>query len=188
MEFNQMRKITESLRKQRSLAIDRLLEAKRRKRKAKEEATGAAEAVIFVQEISKSIQRAAHQKIATLVSKCLAAIFDEPYEFKINFESKRGRTEATLSFIRNGVAFDPISSTGGGVVQLAAFALRLSCLLASSPPPRRLLVLDEPFNNVSSEYRGKVRDLLETLADELNFQFIIITHHPEYELGTTITL
>lgn len=146
------------------------------------------EAQVFTQQIAQEIQQKAHARIAAVVSQCLEAVFDEPYTFKINFEQKRGRTEATLVFERDGMEVDPLTASGGGVVDVAAFALRLSCLMLSRPPVRRMVVLDEPFKFVSEEYRGKVREMLEQLSKELNIQIIMVTHIPELETGTIIRL
>lgn len=140
------------------------------------------------QALSKSIQEDVHGRIASVVSRCLESVFDEPYEFKINFENKRGRTEASLVFVRDELELDPTSSCGGGVVDVAAFALRLACLCLSRPPLRRLLVLDEPFRFVSQGYRERIKSLVETLADELDVQFIIVTHLAELQIGKVIEL
>ena len=143
--------------------------------------------VIF-QEVSKTVQQMAHDKIASVVSKCLETVFDDPYEFKINFETKRGRTEAQLVFLRDGIEVDPMSASGGGVVDVASFALRLACLSLSRPPLRRLLILDEPFKFVSRDYRGAIRSLLETLAKEMDFQFFFVTHIPDLQCGKVVTI
>lgn len=146
------------------------------------------EAQEFTQTIAQEIQQKAHARIAAVVSQCLEAVFDEPYAFKIHFEQKRGRTEASLVFERNGMEVDPLTASGGGVVDVAAFALRLSCLMLSRPPMRRLVVLDEPFKFVSEEFRGRVREMLNRLSQELGVQIIMLTHIPELETGKVIRL
>jgi DNA repair exonuclease SbcCD ATPase subunit len=145
--------------------------------------TAAMEAQKIVQALAESIQQEAHGRIAGVVSRCLAAVFEDPYEFRIVFEQTRGRTEARLVFVRDGVEVNPIDSSGGGVVDVAAFALRLSCLMLSRPARRRVVVMDEPFRFVSKAYRPAVAVLLEQLAKELAVQFIIVTHFPELAIG-----
>lgn len=146
----------------------------------------AEEAQQIVQAVAETIQEQAHDRIAGVVSRCLATVFDEPYEFRINFERLRGRTEARLVFIREGLAVDPITSSGGGVVDVAAFALRVSCLMLKRPPARRVLVLDEPFRFVSAEYRPRVAKMLEDLSHELGIQFIMVTHIDELRVGAVV--
>jgi hypothetical protein len=150
---------------------------------AEERVVDAEEAQRILQLVAQTTQQQAHDRIAGVVTRCLAAVFEDPYEFKILFEQKRGRTEARLVFERDGVQVDPLTASGGGVVDVASFGLRLSCLMLSRPPLRKLLVMDEPFRFVSKNFRPRVKAMMETLAKELGVQIIMITHHPELEAG-----
>jgi len=154
------------------------------------EVEDAATAQELAQQVAQAIQQQAHDQIAEVVSRCLSAVFDEPYVFRIHFERKRGRTEARLVFEREGMEVDPMTASGGGVVDVAAFALRLSCLILNKPPLRRVLILDEPFRFVSEqgEYQSRVRELLETLAREMGVQFIMVTHINELKAGKVVEL
>lgn len=146
------------------------------------------EAQRLAQAVAQHVQEQAHKQIAAVVTRSLAAVFDDPYEFKIIFERKRGRTEARLVFVRDGLEVDPMTACGGGVVDVAAFALRLSCLMLSRPPLRRLLVLDEPFKFLSPEYRGRLRQLIETLSKDMGVQFLLVTHMDELKIGNVVAL
>ena len=143
-------------------------------------------ALVVAQAVAQEVQERAHRQIADVVSRSLEAVFDEPYCFKIKFEQKRGRTEASLVFDREGEEVDPMTASGGGVIDVASFALRISCLMLSRPPLRRLIVADEPFRFVSAEYRPRVRALVETLAKEMDCQFVIVTHQEEMKMGTVV--
>jgi DNA repair exonuclease SbcCD ATPase subunit len=123
-----------------------------------------------------------------VVTKSLQAVFDDPYEFRIHFERKRGRTEARLVFERGGEEIDPMEASGGGPVDVASFALRLSCMMLSRPPIRRLLVLDEPFKFVSPNLRDRVRRLIEALSGEFGIQIIMVTHMDELRAGEIIEI
>ncbi len=142
----------------------------------------------LVQAVAQQIQEQMHNRIASVVGRALEAVFDEPYEFRIKFEQKRGHTEASLAFVRDGLEIDPMTASGGGVVDVAAFALRLACLLLHRPPLRRVIILDEPFKFVSAEYRGRLRLLLERLAEEMKVQIIMVTHIPELTTGKVIQI
>lgn len=153
----------------------------------------AGEAQRILQAVAQAVQQEVHTRIACVVSRCLAAVFDDPYEFRIAFDQKRGRTEARLILERRGVEFDdPVNQVGGGVVDVAALALRLACLMLARPLARRLLVLDEPFKNVrGAAYKARVRDMLTGLAEELGVQFILnidLDVYPEFALGTVVRL
>lgn len=142
----------------------------------------------LVQSIAQDMQEQAHSAIASVVSKCLEAVFEAPYSFKILFEQKRGRTEARLVFERDGLQVDPMTASGGGVVDVAAFALRLACLKLKRPKSRPLIVLDEPFKSPSPHYRERVRQLIETLAEEMGVQFVMVTNIMELVTGNVIDL
>lgn len=148
----------------------------------------ALEAQKVLQGVAQTIQTKAHEKIAGIVSRCLSAVFEEPYQFKIIFEQKRGKTEARLIFIQGEHEVDPMSASGGGVVDVAAFALRLSALLLSKPRLRKILILDEPFRFVSVSYRSQVGDIMAKLSEELGVQIIMITHQEEMKIGKVIEL
>lgn len=148
----------------------------------------AKEAQVIIQSVAKAVQQEAHERIASVVCRCLEAVFDDPYEFEISFESKRGRTEAVLEFVRQDTRMDPLSAAGGGVVDVAAFALRLACLVLAKPRNRRVLFLDEPFRFVSENFRSRIRDLLLTISEEMGVQIVMVTHIDELRIGKIVEL
>lgn len=155
----------------------------------RERSTDLEEAQRLLQGIAQDVQQRSHEAVAELVTRCLKTVFgEESYEFRINFEQRRGRTEADLVFHRDGKDVDPATASGGGVCDLAAFALRLACLLLSRPAKRKLLVLDEPFRMLSRNHTETVRELIETLADELGLQVVMVTHDPSLACGKVVEL
>lgn len=155
--------------------------------RAKEGHALALEAREVVQAAAEATQRLAHAKIASLVTRCVRAVFDEDYEFQIHFEQKRGKTEARLAFTKNGNEERPEMGSCG-VVDVAALALRVACLLLTRPQRRRVLMLDEPFRHVTSARRPRVASLLEALSSELGVQFLLVTHDREFMLGGVVDL
>jgi ABC-type thiamine transport system ATPase subunit len=122
-----------------------------------------------------------HTEIASVVSKCLSTIYgDDAYNFRIVFEKKRGKTEGRMVFERDGLELsDPEDQIGGGVIDIAAFALRLACILRSRPQLRRLVLLDEPFKHLHPDLRPIALQLLVELSKETKTQFIVVTHMTE---------
>jgi len=141
----------------------------------------------IAQEAAEQIQQLVHKQITDIVNKCLQTIFDNPYKFKIRFTSKRGKTEAELLFIRDG---KERKNVGGGVVDVVAFALRLSSLLLSNKPVAPVEILDQPFGNVSKAhgYLERVPEMLVMLAEEFGIQFIQVTHVDELKMGKVIEI
>lgn len=187
--INEIRARVDRMLIQHQAARERHRQEKQALREAKAHLTAAKAATAIAQAVATVVQEQAHAQVADIVSRSLKAVFgDEAYEFKIIFEKKRGRTEATLVFDREGLQVDPMTASGGGVVDVSAFALRLSCLLLSRPPLRRLLILDEPFRFVSEGYQGRCWALIESLAKELDVQFLIVTHNKQLTCGKVIEL
>ncbi len=159
-------------------------------RNARQQEKDALTAQQIVQEVAEATQKFAHSQIANVVSRCLEAVFDdEAYKFVIDFAKKRGKTEAVLTFVRDGMELtDPTEEAGLGQVDVAALALRLACLILSKPERRRLLVLDEPCKWTSKNYRPAIGSLIVTLAKEFGIQFVIVTHAEELAVGHVIDL
>ncbi len=171
------------------LAKQQVKEERQRLSAARDKVEYTTQAQKLVQEVAEAVQQSAHRSIASVVTRCLEAVFgEEAYEFRIAFSQKRGKTEADLVFVRDGKELDPTSSAGGGVIDVASFALRLACLMLSRPSRRRLLVLDEPMRMLSSDHHAAVRTMLLELATELDTQFIMVTHHSGLRAGKVIEL
>ena len=89
--------------------------------------------------------------------------------------------------MRGGYKLKP-SLTSGGVLEVASLALRLSSLMLTLPPARKFISLDEPFGALDAENKPRVAALLESLAKELDVQFLIVTHDPTFRIGKVIEI
>lgn len=157
--------------------------------KAKDNVQNVGAAQTLLQSAAQAVQQRAHDQIAAVVTKCLQSVFEEPYEFIIHFEKKRGRTEARLAFLCDGKEIDPLDGMGGGVIDIASLALRLACITLRKPKGRKLLVLDEPFKNVNgSANRDRAAALLLTLAEEFGVQIIMTTGYDWLQIGKVVKI
>lgn len=169
-------------------------ESLKRERKACREAKAYLDDVQAVQEkaqsVAQAIQQQAHMQIAGVVTSCLHSVFtDDVYNFEIRFERKRGKSEASLVLIKNGnVIENPTEEDSGGVVNVAAFVLRLACITSTKPRLRKFIAMDEPFHHVSKKYRPAVKEMMLQLAKDFGFQFLLVTHEPEYITGKIVEL
>lgn len=156
-------------------------------KKAKKHLNNVLEAQSITQEAAQSIQQLVHRQIADIVNKCLLAVFDDPYEFVIRFSPKRGKTEAELLFLRDG---KEIKDVGGGVLDVASFALRLSSILLSQKDLKPVMILDEPFKNVSKAkgYLERIPEMMISLSEEFGVQFIQVTHVDELKIGKVLEI
>lgn len=149
----------------------------------------ASEAQTVLESVASLVQRNWYLQLGQVVSRCLKAVFgDETYDFKLVFKQLANRTEVQFLLERDLEEYSPMDSTGGGVVDVAAFALRLAALMLSVKGDRVLLVLDEPFRFVSAVYRSAVRQLMEKLSEEFGVQIVMVTHMEELETGKVVKI
>ena len=114
--------------------------------------------------------------ISDVTSVALESVFDEPYRLVLDFVERRNKNECDILFEKNGEKIDPMLASGGGVVDLAAFALRIASWSMQIPPTRSIIILDEPFKHLSKNLHTRASEMVKLLADKLGIQFIIITH------------
>jgi DNA repair exonuclease SbcCD ATPase subunit len=136
--------------------------------------TEAAQAIIQI--VAQKTQEELEYRLSEIVSLALSAVFDDPYKLKVNFVIRRGKTECDLLFEKNGEMFDPLTSSGGGAIDIAAMALRVAIWSLTQPKPRNILILDEPFRFLSQEYQIKASIMLKELSKKLNLQIIMVSH------------
>jgi len=191
MNIEDYRQIIQKAKVNKQSAEQRLLHETEALGKLKIRLADATEAQTIAQKVAQTIQQRVHQSISSVVSRCLESVFDFPYSFCIRWDAKRGKTEAVLVFVRDGVELDdPQNEVGGGVIDIAALALRLSAVMLSRPPRRRVLVLDEPFRNVRGmQNKQRVRAMMLKLAEDLGFQFVLNVDadaYPEFAMGSIV--
>ena len=147
-----------------------------------------AEAKKIALQVAEEYQKRQFDQFSVMVSKALSSVFDDPYEFKIIYTQRAGKTNIEFKLLRDGMELDPMSSVGGGVLDITAFVLRVVAILTSKPAHRSLVILDEPFRFVSVEYRERCKLFIEKLAAELGVQFILVTHMEELQCGKVIKI
>ncbi len=136
-----------------------------------------ARALEIIQQVAKLTQQELEVHISELVTLALEAVFPNPYKMVLKFETRRNRSEADLLLQdENGNLLSPMDSVGGGVVDVAAFALRIALWSLKRPRPRAVMVMDEPFRFLSADLQGKAALMLKEISRKLGIQFIIVTH------------
>ena len=142
----------------------------------------------ILNQLTEQVQNQVHSLLSHIVTKCLDTIYEPGlYEFRLTFKQKRGKTEPCISIATEGRDVDPLTESGGGIVDVVAFALRLTCLTMITPKGTSLF-LDEPFKFVSEDHRLTIKHLLTELSEQLNVQFVLVTHISELEAGVIIQL
>ena len=130
---------------------------------------------VLIQEIAQDTQKELEFHISNLVTLALNIVFpDEEIKFVTRFVQRRNKTECDLLFEENGNEYKPLDGSGYGAVDVAAFALRLA--LWTLDPSSEVMILDEPFRDVSPDLQSKVGEMLKTLSDRIGIQIIMVSH------------
>ena len=138
------------------------------------------DAQAFLQDVAQKTQSKLKLQIEDIVNLALETCFPNEYEFRIDFNVSRGKTEAELIFLSKltGNKIDPMNASGGGVVDLTSFALRIACYTLQYNI-NNVIVLDEPFRFISRDLQDKSGQILKSLSQKLGLQIIMVTHIPE---------
>lgn len=134
------------------------------------------QAIEIVKEVGLKTQQTLQFHISNTVSMALSSVFDDAYEMVVEFVQRRGKTECDLLFGRGDNQVNPLSASGGGAVDVASFALRVASWSMQLPRTRNVLLLDEPFKNVSEGLLPKASELLKQVSEQLGLQIIMVTH------------
>lgn len=172
--FNQSKGVRSQIQKQ-------LQEAAELKRYSEKKLKLIEEAQAFLQKVAQSTQENLKFKIEDIVNLALESVFPNEYLFQMNFNVSRGKTEAELIFQdkRTGQTIDPMEASGGGVVDLTCFALRISAFALESGTDN-LIILDEPFKFISRDLQERAGEILKKLSQKMKLQIILVTHIPEF--------
>lgn len=149
-------------------------------RKWRRQAMYAEEAQLIIQTVAQQTQQQLKYHISELVTLALASVFEDPYEFEPEFVQRRGRTECDMWFVRNGVRIDPMDSSGGGAVDVAAFALQVALWSIGNPRARNVLIQDEPLKWLKGgDLPEKGARMIKEISTRLYLQIIMVSHIPD---------
>lgn len=127
-----------------------------------------------LQEVAKEVQSKLSVKIDSIVNLGLATCFGDEYKFELRYVSARGKTEVEFVLLQNGKEIDPMGQCGGGLTDILVFCLRVAVFNISRVDG--IMIFDEPMKFLSKGFREKAAELIYTLSEKLNIQFIEVTH------------
>ena len=132
----------------------------------------------FLVAIGQEIHKEAVEKIESVVTIAISHVYDRPFSFRLIFETQRSNIEARPVIFEGKNEYDIKDDLGGGLVDIASFAMRIALWSIHSPQSRSIFILDEPFK-WTGNYIDKAGAMLKYLADELNLQIILVSHDKE---------
>lgn len=161
--------------------IEKSLERNRSKlQQLEEDLVHSKQAQTVIQEVAKTTQQELEYHLSDLVSLAMASVFPDPYKLKCDFVSRRGKIEVDMFFDKKENLIDPMTSTGGGAVDVASLALRFSSWTLKNPRTRPIVIMDEPLKWLKgSDLPEKGSDVIKKISQKLNLQIIMVSHDPE---------
>ena len=147
-------------------------EIKRLKRTIKD----AIKARTIAQIVARETQSVVEYHISSVVGLAESSVFDDPYSIELDFVERRNVTECDFYFVRDFDRFDPMSSVGGGPLDVGSFGITIA--IWSLGTTRPFLLLDEPFKYVSSNLQGRCSEMAKQVTKDLGLQILMISHLP----------
>jgi DNA repair exonuclease SbcCD ATPase subunit len=129
-----------------------------------------------IREVGMRTQEKLQYHISDITSLALEAVFPDPYKLEVEFVQRRNKTECDIYFSRGDSRVDPLTASGGGAVDVAAFALRIASWSLQKPHTIPTIILDEPMRFVSEDLQEQASMMLKEISEKLGIQFIIVTH------------
>ena len=170
----------ERLKGRRDAATDTVAKCRKTLVLAQQRKIDAESAQAILQAVAQELQSELTYRVTELANLAMAAIFANPYTLTLEFNMKRGRTEAEIYFERGGKRISPKWGSGGGPKDVAAMALRLALWSLRTVRTRPLMVFDEPFVYPSKDIQGRVGAMLRQLSHDLGIQMIYVSHEEAY--------
>ncbi len=133
---------------------------------------------LLLESYSELEQRVLRDKVEALVSAGLQTIFGSDYYFSIEVKTMRGQAAMEFTVHKRELVRDPMDSHGGGLVNIVSMVLRL-VIVALTPGLSRVVVLDEPFAQLSQGYIEGVSLFIRELVDTTGIQLLIVSHEAE---------
>ena len=146
----------------------------------KQRSTDAKQARIVLQEVARITMQNLEFHLSNLVTLALKSIDPVWPKFVAEIVIRRNKTECDLLFEEDGNRYKPIEGAGGGPLDIASFALRIT--FWSLRKNRHCFILDEPFRFLSADLQGKASEMLKLISDKLKIQIIMISHQENINL------
>jgi DNA repair exonuclease SbcCD ATPase subunit len=160
-------------------SLDKLYDMRRDSIQKKEDLEKKESLLQKTMSLFKTLSEAENEKsknvFINLINFGLRSIFGEGVKFDLERKDYATGTFYSPILVKNGEK-EEIFSSGGGVIDVVSFLCRVVVLVSFYKKSQRVLRLDEPFKNLSVEYREKALSLIKQLSDQFDIQFIMVTH------------
>lgn len=121
-----------------------------------------------------SSQEYLSEYLTALVTDSIKVVFpDRNLIFRVEFSTARD-TQCNVSLEENGKKLSLFDSEGYGVLDIISIVLRAAYIVLDKS--EKIMILDEPFRNLSVDRHEAASKMLYDLSHRLKMQIIINTH------------
>lgn len=138
----------------------------------------------IIQESAYKAQKIIETIFSEIVTKCIQSVFDKEYIYKVEFVTRRNKTECDLYLKLDGNKVDILDGDGGGLADIVSVSNRLAfwkidntVRIKNGLESRRgVLLADEPFKFLHSPVlQEKCSNMLKELSKEFGIQMILVS-------------
>jgi DNA repair exonuclease SbcCD ATPase subunit len=129
----------------------------------------------------ESVKYSIKNGFEAVVTYALQYIFGANYIFELDF-GRRGNLQEVGLNVKTATlteAYDPMDTSGGGVIDVVSIALRVAIIELHKPKIQGPIILDESFKHLSRMHLPQAGAFLNALVDRMHRQIIMVTHSPE---------
>jgi DNA repair exonuclease SbcCD ATPase subunit len=140
-----------------------------------------AKAIEVLDLAQQSVKMGIKNGFESVVTYALQFIFGDKYLFELDF-GRRGNFQEVGINVKTATLnkpYDPMDTSGGGVIDVISFALRVAILELHKPRIEGPIIPDESFKHLSREHLYQAGEFLNALVGRVGRQIIMITHSPE---------
>lgn len=147
--------------------------------KALDTAQKAIELLTMVQVV---VREGARQSFENIITTALNHIIGEDYKFVMAFGRRGNQQEVDFNVQSNSLKLplDPMDTSGGGVIDIVAFALRVATLELHRPRIDGPILLDETFKHLSQGHLDAAADFMNAVSKKTSRQIIMVSHKQEF--------
>jgi DNA repair exonuclease SbcCD ATPase subunit len=117
----------------------------------------------------------------SIVTYALQFILGNAYRFELDFGRWGKYHEVNMNVLTEEFTepYDPMDTSGGGVVDIVSLALRVAIMELHKPDIQGPIILDESFKHLSRQHLFRAGAFLNALAERVGRQIIMVSHKSE---------
>lgn len=130
----------------------------------------------IVNDVAIQTQQQLTFHIGEIATMAMQSVLENPYKLRVNFVERRGKTECDLMYERNRLVIKPIKNSGGGALDIGAFALRIATWNMMKDKSMNVFLLDEPFKHLKgNDTNIKALNMVKEVCNKVGVQVVMIS-------------